>query len=34
MTITLPRDRELHAQGDRAEFCYRIVSGCVNKSLN
>jgi len=29
MTITLPRDRELHAQGDRAEFCYRIVSGCV-----
>jgi CRP/FNR family nitrogen fixation transcriptional regulator len=29
MTITLPRDRELHAQGDRAEFCYRIISGCV-----
>jgi CRP/FNR family transcriptional regulator, nitrogen fixation regulation protein len=29
MTITLPRDRELHAQGDRADFCYRIVSGCV-----
>ncbi len=29
MTITLPRDRELHAQGDPAEFCYRIVSGCV-----
>jgi CRP/FNR family nitrogen fixation transcriptional regulator len=28
-TITLPRDRELHAQGDRAEFCYRVVSGCV-----
>jgi len=29
MTITLPRDRELHPQGDRAEFCYRIISGCV-----
>jgi CRP-like cAMP-binding protein len=29
MTITVPRDRELHAQGDRAEFCYRIVSGCI-----
>jgi CRP/FNR family nitrogen fixation transcriptional regulator len=29
MTITLPRDRELHAQGDRANFCYRIVVGCV-----
>jgi len=29
MTITLPRERELHAQGDRAAFCYRIVSGCV-----
>ena len=28
-TITLPRDRELHAQGDGAEFCYRIVSGSV-----
>jgi CRP-like cAMP-binding protein len=29
MTATLPRDRELHAQGDRAEFCYRVVSGCL-----
>jgi CRP-like cAMP-binding protein len=29
MMISLPRDRELHAQGDQAEFCYRIVSGCV-----
>jgi CRP-like cAMP-binding protein len=29
VTISLSRDRELHAQGDRAEFCYRIVSGCV-----
>lgn len=28
-TISLPRDRELYAQGDRAEFCYRIVSGCM-----
>jgi CRP/FNR family nitrogen fixation transcriptional regulator len=29
MTISLPRERELHAQGDRAAFCYRVVSGCV-----
>jgi CRP/FNR family transcriptional regulator, nitrogen fixation regulation protein len=29
MTISLLRDRELHAQGDRADFCYRIISGCV-----
>jgi CRP/FNR family transcriptional regulator, nitrogen fixation regulation protein len=29
ITISLPRDRELHAQGDRAEFCYRVISGCV-----
>ena len=29
VTISLSRERELHAQGDRAEFCYRIVSGCV-----
>jgi CRP/FNR family nitrogen fixation transcriptional regulator len=29
MTISLPRDRELHAQGDQATFCYRVVSGCV-----
>ena len=29
ITITLPRDRELHAQGDTAEFCYRVISGCL-----
>jgi CRP-like cAMP-binding protein len=29
MTITVARDRALHAQGDRAEFCYQVVSGCL-----
>jgi CRP/FNR family transcriptional regulator, nitrogen fixation regulation protein len=29
VSISLPRDRELYAQGDRAEFCYRVVSGCL-----
>lgn len=29
MTITLPRDRELYAQGDRAEYCYQVISGCL-----
>jgi len=29
VTTSLPRDRELYAQGDRAEFCYRILSGCM-----
>jgi CRP-like cAMP-binding protein len=28
-TISLPRECELHAQGDRAAFCYRVVSGCL-----
>ncbi|MBN8910112.1 MAG: helix-turn-helix domain-containing protein [Rhodospirillales bacterium] len=23
------RDHEIHAEGDAAEFCYRVVSGCV-----
>lgn len=27
--ISLPRDRELHAQGEPASSCYRIVSGCL-----
>lgn len=27
--ITLAAERELHAQGDRAEYCYRVVSGCL-----
>jgi CRP/FNR family nitrogen fixation transcriptional regulator len=29
MTITLPRDRELYAQGERAEYCYQVISGCL-----
>lgn len=29
MTLTLPRDRELYAQGDRAEYCYQVISGCL-----
>lgn len=28
-TVQLPRDGELYAQGDRADYCYRIVSGCL-----
>lgn len=28
-TITVHRDQELHGQGDKANSCYRIVSGCV-----
>jgi CRP/FNR family transcriptional regulator, nitrogen fixation regulation protein len=28
-TISVPRDREIHAQGDQASYCYRIVSGCA-----
>jgi len=27
--ISVRRDREIHAQGDQANSCYRIVSGCV-----
>lgn len=28
-TISAQRDREIHAQGDQAAYCYRIVSGCI-----
>ena len=28
-TIHLHRDAEIHAEGDDAQFCYRVVSGCV-----
>lgn len=28
-TLHFSRDREIHAEGDDAEFCYRVVSGCV-----
>lgn len=28
-TVTIRKDAEIHAQGDRALYCYRIVSGCV-----
>ncbi len=27
--VTVQRDREIHAQGDQATSCYRIVRGCV-----
>ncbi len=28
-TISVPRDREIHGQGDDAAWCYRVISGCV-----
>jgi CRP-like cAMP-binding protein len=28
-TVMLRHDREIQAEGSRAEFCYRIISGCV-----
>jgi CRP-like cAMP-binding protein len=28
-TILMQRDREIHAQGDQAAYCYRLVSGCI-----
>src|SRR5215471_18015998 len=28
-TVTVRRDRQVHGQGDRADYCYRILSGCV-----
>ncbi|MBN8874259.1 MAG: helix-turn-helix domain-containing protein [Rhodospirillales bacterium] len=28
-TLRFGRDHEIHAEGDAAEFCYRVVSGCV-----
>ena len=30
-TVTIPHDGEIVGQGDRAEFCYRILSGCVRQ---
>lgn len=27
--VSLQRDQQLHDQGDPADYCYRIVSGCV-----
>jgi CRP/FNR family nitrogen fixation transcriptional regulator len=27
--LSVRHDREIHGEGDRAEFCYRIVGGCV-----
>jgi CRP/FNR family nitrogen fixation transcriptional regulator len=28
-TVTVHRDQEIHGQGDQADCCYRILSGCV-----
>ncbi|HET7883781.1 MAG TPA: helix-turn-helix domain-containing protein [Acetobacteraceae bacterium] len=28
-TVTLGHDREIHAEGASADYCYRILSGCV-----
>jgi CRP-like cAMP-binding protein len=28
-TVTAQHDREIHAEGDPADYCYRILSGCV-----
>jgi len=28
-TVAVARDQEIHAEGDPAQFCYRVVSGCV-----
>src|SRR3954451_9799710 len=28
-TISVQHDREIHGEGDTAEFCYRVVAGCV-----
>jgi len=28
-TIRLQRDQEVHAEGDPADYCYRVLSGCV-----
>ena len=28
-TVALRPDQEIHSEGGRAEFCYRIVAGCV-----
>jgi CRP/FNR family transcriptional regulator, nitrogen fixation regulation protein len=28
-TVTVQREHEIHAQGDSADYCWRILSGCV-----
>jgi CRP/FNR family nitrogen fixation transcriptional regulator len=28
-TVSVQRDHEIYAQGDEAEYCWRVVSGCV-----
>jgi CRP/FNR family nitrogen fixation transcriptional regulator len=28
-TVRLQREQEVHAEGDSADYCYRVVSGCV-----
>jgi CRP-like cAMP-binding protein len=28
-TVAVHRDREIHCQGDKADCCYRVLSGCV-----
>ena len=28
-TVALRHDQEIHGEGGRAEFCYRIIAGCV-----
>src|SRR5690242_1602517 len=30
-TVTMPHDGEIVGQGDAAEFCYRILNGCVRR---
>ncbi len=27
--VSINRDRQIHGQGDEADFCYRILSGCI-----
>jgi CRP-like cAMP-binding protein len=27
--VSVQHDRQIHGQGDEADFCYRILSGCV-----
>jgi len=29
MTVSIQREHEIHGQADRADYCYRILSGCV-----
>jgi CRP-like cAMP-binding protein len=28
-TMRLSREQDVHGQGDAAEYCYRVISGCV-----